>query len=75
MVLPEFLLLFRDGSWHIECGSQMFGSYGTLVSATAAAIKVARFNLVNLPTRVVVQGADGKHETVWDPEEPDVYQF
>jgi hypothetical protein len=50
MVLPEFLILFRDG-------------------------KVARFNLVNLPTRVVVQGADGKHETVWDPDEPDVYQF
>ena len=75
MVLPEFLVLFRDGCWHIECGNQMFGSYETLVSATAAAIKVARFNLVNLPTRVRVEGIDGKYETVWDPEEPGVYQF
>ena len=48
MMLPEFLILFRDGSWHIECGNQMFGSYETLVSATVAAVKVARFNLMNL---------------------------
>jgi hypothetical protein len=75
MVLPEFLILFRDGSWHIGCGNQIFGSYETLVSATAAAVKIARFNLVNLPTRVVVEGADGKQETVWDPDEPDVYQL
>jgi len=75
MMLPEFLILFRDGSWHIECGNQMFGSYETLVSATVAAVKVARFNLMNLPARVVVEGTDGEHETVWDPEEPDVYQF
>jgi hypothetical protein len=75
MVLPQFLILFRDGSWHIECGNQMFGCYETLVSATVAAVKVARFNLANLPIRVLVEGVDGKHETVWDPEEADVYQF
>jgi hypothetical protein len=59
----------------MECGNQMFGSYETLVSATGAAIKIARFNLASLPTRVVVEGTDGNHETLWDPEEPDVYQF
>src|SRR5688572_4986546 len=48
MVLPEFLIVFRDGSWHIECGNQMFGSYETLVSATTAAIKIARFNLAKI---------------------------
>jgi hypothetical protein len=53
----------------------MFGSYETLVSATVAAVKVARFNLANLPIRVLVEGVDGKQETVWDPEEADVYQF
>jgi hypothetical protein len=74
MVVPEFLILFREGSWHIECGNQLFGSYETLVSATAAAVK-ARFNLSHLPTRVLVEGIDGKHKTVWDPEEPDVYEF
>jgi len=67
MVWPEFWILFRDGSWHVECGNQMFGSYETLVSATAAAVKIARIDLMNLPTRVVVEGADGNHETVWDP--------
>ena len=46
----------------------MFGSYETLVGATAAAIRVARFNLVNLPTRVRVEGIGGKYETVWNPE-------
>jgi hypothetical protein len=30
--------------------------------------KVARFDLADLPTRVVVEGIDGNHETVWDPE-------
>ena len=75
MVLPEFLILFREGSWHIECGNEMFGSCQTLIGATVAAVKIARFNLANLPACVLVEGVDGKHETVWDPEEPDVYQF
>jgi hypothetical protein len=53
----------------------MFGSYETLVSATAAAVKIARVNLVNLPTRVVVERTDGDRETVWDPPEPEVTGF
>jgi hypothetical protein len=75
MVLPEFTIRFRNGSWHIACGNQMFGSYETLVSATATAVKIARVNLVNLPTRVVVERTDGDRETVWDPPEPDESRF
>jgi hypothetical protein len=60
---------------HIACGNQMFGSYETLVSATAAAVKIARVDLMNLPTRVVVERTDGDRETVWDLPEPEVNRF
>jgi hypothetical protein len=66
-MLPEFLIQFRNGSWHIACGNQMFGSYETLVSAITAAVKIARVNLVNLPTRVVVERTDGDRETFGTP--------